>query len=377
MIPLYQVAMSPTVLDRITDVLNSGMLVHGATADAFEDALRRVVGNPHLAVVNSGTSALHLAMRLAADPGPDAEPRPAWRDEVLTTPLTFEAASFAALANGLRLRWVDVDPDTCNIDLADLAGKISPTTAAVSLVHWAGYPVDLDRLDQILDEAAAANGHRPLVIEDCAHAWGTTLHGRRLGNHGNVCAFSFHATKHLTCGTGGMITLPEQRLHARVQLLRWFGIDRRADRVNADYDVVEWGYNFPLNEMAAATGLANLEIVDENVRRHRENAAYYDEELADVPGLELTQRAPGHESSFWFYPVRVQQRDSFMRKMTGAGVAVSRFARRNDAHSCVRDAATALPGLDVVHDQIVYVPVGWWLTHEDRAHVVKVIRAGW
>ncbi|MCI0690365.1 MAG: DegT/DnrJ/EryC1/StrS family aminotransferase, partial [Sporichthyaceae bacterium] len=284
---------------------------------------------------------------------------------------------FTALANGLRLRWLDIDPDTFNIDLDDLARTISPATVAISLVHLVGYPVDLDRLSQILDDAQAAHGHRPLVIEDCAHAWGASLRGRPLGTHGNVCVFSFHALKHLTCGAGGMITLPERRMYERVQLLRWLGIDRRADRVNANYDVPEWGYNFQLSELAAAIGLANLDIVEDNLRRHRDNAAYYDDELAGVPGLTLTQRAPGHESSFWLYPVKVRDRDAFMRKMTEAGITVSRFVRRNDAHSCVRDAAAPLPGLDSVYDQMVYIPVGWWLTHEDRAHVAKTIRAGW
>ncbi|BCB88531.1 DegT/DnrJ/EryC1/StrS family aminotransferase [Phytohabitans suffuscus] len=377
MIPLFKVAMSPAAMGRVADVFSSGMMVHGPTVGAFEEALRRVVGNPHLAAVNNGTSALHLAMRLAADPGPDAEPRPAWRDEVLATPLTFEAATFAVLANGLRLRWVDVDPGTFNLDLDDLARKISPATAAISLVHWAGYPVDLDRLDRILDRAQAAHGHRPLVVEDCAHAWGTTLRGRRLGGHGNVCVFSFHALKHLTCGSGGMITLPDQRAHERVRLLRWLGIDRRADRTNASYDVPEWGYNFQMSDVSAAIGLANLEIVEGNLRRHRDNAAYYDDELAGVPGLELTDRAPGHDSSFWLYPVKVRDRDGFMRKLTEAGVATSRFVRRNDAHSAVREAAAPLPGLDSVYDQMVYIPVGWWLTPEDRAHVAKTIRSGW
>src|SRR5262245_40924051 len=239
MIPLFKVAMSPAAPARIADVFSGGMMVHGPAVGAFEEALRSVIGNPHLAVVNSGASALHLAMRLVADPGPGAPPRPGWRDEVLATPLTFEAANFAFLANGLRLRWVDVDPDSFTIDLDDLARKISPATAAISLVHWAGYPVDLDRLRRILDEAEAAHGHRPLVVEDCAHAWGATLRGRLLSNHGNICIYSFHALKHLTCGTGGMITLPDQLLHERVQRLRWFGIGRAADRINANYDLAE------------------------------------------------------------------------------------------------------------------------------------------
>jgi len=374
MIPLFKVAMSPAALGRISDVLDSEMVGHGPRLGEFEDALRGVVGNPHLAVVNNGTCGLHLALRLVADP-PGG--RPAGRDEVLTAPLNFEAANWTILANRLRIRWVDVDPGSFNLDLDDLARKISPATAAVVLVHWAGYPVDLDRLRRILDEAEAAHGHRPVVIEDCAHAWGTTLRGRWLGNDGNICVYSFHALKHLTCGTGGMLTLPDERTLERVRLMRWLGIDRRADRVNADYDVPEWGYNFQLNEIAAAIGLANLAIVDANVRRHRDNAAFYDKELAGVPGLELTDRRPGHESSFWLYPVKAADRDGFMRRMTEAGIAVSRFVRRNDAHSAVREVRTELPGLDSVYDRMVYIPVGWWLTDEDRAFVAKTIRAGW
>lgn len=377
MIPLFKVAMSPTALSRIADVLAGGMVVHGPVVGEFEAALSQTIGNQYVAAVNNATSGLQLALRLVADPAPGGAPRPVGRDEVLATPLTFEAANWAILANQLRIRWVDIDPASFNIDLDDLARKISPATAAIALVHWVGYPVDLDRLNRILDEAEAANGYRPVVIEDCAHAWGASLRGRRLGNHGNPCVFSFHALKHLTCGTGGMVTLPDQGVHERVQLLRWLGIDRRADRVHASYDVPEWGYNFQLGEIEAAIGLANLDTAEENVRRHRDNAAFYDEELANVAGLELTERKPGHESSFWLYPVKVDDRAEFMRKMTAADIAVTRFARRNDAHSCVREFATTLPGLDSVYDRMVYIPVGWWLSEEDRTYIAKSIRHGW
>jgi dTDP-4-amino-4,6-dideoxygalactose transaminase len=365
------------VLQRIAEVLASGMLVHGPVAGDFEAALARIIGNPYVSTVNNATAGLQLALRLVADPGPDAPPRPAHRREVLATPLTFEAANWAVLANQLDLRWVDVDPATLNLDLDDLARKISPATAAIALVHWAGYPVDLERLERILDDAEAVHGHRPVVIEDCAHAWGTTLHGRRLGTHGNPCVFSFHALKHLTCGTGGMLALPDRRAHERIRLLRWLGIGRQADRVQAEYDVVEWGFNFQLGEIPAAVGLANLDLAEENVRRNRDNAAFYDEELAGVPGLELTERRPGFDSSFWLFPVKVDARAEFMRKLSESGIAVTRFARRNDAHSCVRRYAAELPGLDGVYDRLVYIPVGWWLSPEDRMHIAKTIKSGW
>jgi dTDP-4-amino-4,6-dideoxygalactose transaminase len=378
MIPLFKVAMSAEALDRVTRVIDSGLIGHGPVVEEFEQALRLRVGNPYLAAVNSGTSGLHLALRLVAHPAPD-EQGPQWteRDEVLATPLTFEASNWVILANGLRIRWVDIDPATLNVDLDDLAAKISPTTRAIVLVHWGGYPVDLDRLAAILDRAEAAYGFRPVVVEDCAHAFGTTLRGRPLGNHGNVCVFSFHAIKHLTCGSGGMITLPDARTHDRVRLLRWYGIDRAADRVHGEYDVDEWGYNFHLNEIEAAIGLANLGLVDDHLRAHRDNAGYYDKELAGLPGLELTERRDDRQSSFWLYPVKVDDRRSFMRRMTEAGIMTSVVIRRNDAHRCVREYATSLPGLDRVHERVVYIPVGWWLSEADREHIVKTIRAGW
>ncbi|GAA3795799.1 LegC family aminotransferase [Sphaerisporangium flaviroseum] len=375
MIPLFKVAIAPDALDRVTEVIQSGQLGHGPVVGRFEDALRTHVGNPHLATLNNGTSGLHLALRLATGPPPasgSGEP-----GEVLSTPLTFEATNWAILANGLRIRWVDVDPATLNVDLDDLAKKISPATRAVMVVHWAGHPVDLDRLSRILDEAEAAYGHRPAVIEDCAQAWGTTYRGRPLGNHGNICVYSFHATKHLACGTGGMIVLPAEELHARALALRFFGIDRGADRVNGAYDVPEWGYNFYLNEINAAIGLANLRTVADRVEEHRRNAAFYDAELAGVPGLEPTARVEGQESSFWLYPVKVEDRASFIRKMAAAGVTVSAVVRRNDTHTCLSPGDSALPGLDGVHERVVHIPVGWWLSEDDRAHIVDAIRSGW
>ncbi|MGN9837157.1 DegT/DnrJ/EryC1/StrS family aminotransferase [Nonomuraea sp. H19] len=382
MIPLLKAAIGPGTLDRIADVLRTGMIGHGPVVEEFEAALGARLGNPYVATVNNGTSGLHLALRLAGASG-TGDGREAGldsdRDEVLSTPLTFEATNWAVLANGLRLRWVDVDPATLNLDLDDLAKKISPATRAIVIVHWAGYPVDVDRLREILDAAEAAHGYRPVVVEDCAHAWGSTLRGRPVGGDGeNICVFSFHATKHLGTGCGGMLTLPDERSYERARRLRFFGIDRRADRVNGDYDVPEWGYNFYLDQISASIGLANLETVDERVEQHRRNAAFYDAELAGVPGLELTAREPDRESSCWLYPVKAEDRPSFMRKMNDAGIMVSMLVRRNDTHGAVRDVADrALPGLDAVHDRIVHIPVGWWLSAADRAHIADTIKSGW
>ncbi|WP_159941974.1 MULTISPECIES: DegT/DnrJ/EryC1/StrS aminotransferase family protein [unclassified Nocardiopsis] len=375
MIPLFKVAMSEEAPDRVAEVLRSGQLEHGPRVEEFEAELGQRLGNTRVTAVNCGTSGLHLALSLVTGHGggpPDSEP-----GEVLASPLTFEGTNWPILANGMRIRWVDVDPDTLNVDLDDLERKISPSTRAIMVVHWLGYPVDLDRLRGIVDRAESRLGFRPPVVEDCAQAWGATYRGLPLGNHGNTCVYSFQAIKLLTCGGGGLVVLPEEELHRRAVLRRWFGIDRAADRARGDYDVPEWGFRFPMNDTAAAIGMSNLRIVDPLLARHRENAAYYDKELASVPGVEHTERAQDREPSFWAYPLKVDDRASFMRMMADAGIMTSLISRRNDEHTCAAPFRSELPGLDSVHDRIVYVPVGWWLSDEDRGRVVDAIRSGW
>lgn len=381
MIPLFKVAMAPDALGRISDVFDSGRLEHGPKVAEFEAALARRLGNSRVLAVNCGTSGLHLALSMVA--APDRLPAgvgPAGAGdagEVLSTPLTFEATNWPILANGLRVRWVDVDPATLTIDLDDLAAKISPATRAIVVVHWLGYPVDLSRLREIVDQAEASHGVRPLVIEDCAQAWGATYRGLPLGNHGNVCVYSFGAIKILTCGSGGLIVLPDADLHRRARLRRWLGIERQADRVHGDYDVSEWGFRFPMNDISAAIGLSNLEIVDDLLARTRKNAAFYDKELSGIAGVEHTERADDREPSFWAYPLKVSDRTSFMRKMADAGIMTSVISRRNDAHGCVAEARAELPGLDGVHDRVVYVPVGWWLSEDECGHIADTIKSGW
>ncbi|QUQ65438.1 DegT/DnrJ/EryC1/StrS family aminotransferase [Kutzneria sp. CA-103260] len=374
MIPLFQVPMAEQAPAAVAAVIGSGQIGQGAKVVEFERRLAEKIGNPRVATVNSATAGLHLALHLVTGGltrGDDPD------GEVLTTPLTMEATNWTILANGLRIRWVDIDPATLNVDLDDLARKISPKTRAIMVVHFAGYPVDLGRLDKILDEAEARFGFRPTVIEDAAHGWGSTYQGKPLGTHGNVTVFSFQAIKHLTAGDGGLVVLPNDELFERAKLLRWFGVDRTVNRLRNPPDVTEWGFKFHMTDINAAIGLANLEWSEHVVARHKANAAFYDRELAGVPGLELTQRSADRESSFWIYPMKVDDREAFMKRMDDAGVMVSNVHERNDLHTAVRDYAALLPGLEQVARGIVCVPVGWWVTDEQREHIVATIREGW
>lgn len=378
-IPLFKVAMADQARSMVGDVVASGWVGEGPKVAEFEACLRERLGTPHLVTVNSATSGLHLALHMIAGVGrPVRASESEGAGEVLTTAMTCTATNWPILANGLRIRWVDVDPTTLNIDIDDLAAKITPATRAIVVVHWAGSPIDLDRLNAVLDEAECRHGFRPMVIEDCAHAWGTTYGGRPLGNHGNIAVYSFQAIKHLTTGDGGVMVFPTAELAERARLLRWYGIDRRLpETTRLAADIGEYGFKFHMNDICATIGLANLAEVDAHVARHQDNAAFYDRELKDIPGLELLRTPDGARSSCWLYTILVDRRPEFEAHMARASVATSPVHRRNDLYTVVSDSRSALPGLDQVANRMVSIPVGWWVSDADREHIVETIRKGW
>ena len=369
-IPLFKVFMADDVLDHVGPVLHSGYVGQGPKVEEFESLLCGHFGVPYVNTLNSATSGLQLALHMAK--------RGCYRNEVLTTPLTCTATNFAILAEGFSLRWVDVDPNTGNMDTADLAKKVGHHTLAVMVVHWGGYPCELERLDGIQAYTEIHEGFALSVIEDCAHAWGATYKGHPVGTHGNVCVFSFQAIKHLTTGDGGCMVSPNKAHYDRAKLLRWYGLDRTS---SADFrcaqNVREWGFKFHMNDIAAAVGCANFPHAASLVARHRANGLYYNERLKGVPGLTLMESKPDRESSFWVYTLRVQNRAGFVRKMTEKGVAVSQVHARNDAHECLAAYRAELPGLEILSREMICIPCGWWVTDSDREYVVKCIREGW
>ena len=176
--------MADDAAPNLGEVLQSGYIGQGAKVEEFEEELHEFLGAPYLATLNSATSALHLALHLVKTACPT-------KTEVLTIPLTCTATNFPIVANGLVPKWVDTDPLTCNIDVIDLRRKVSEKTLAIMIVHWGGYPCDLNAIKDIQHECEGLYGYRPPVIEDCAHAFGATYDGKLLGNHSNYYVDQF------------------------------------------------------------------------------------------------------------------------------------------------------------------------------------------
>jgi dTDP-4-amino-4,6-dideoxygalactose transaminase len=391
-INLFKVYMSKTAKDAVGNVLDSGYIGQGQKVEEFEALLRERFKNDYVATTNSATSAEHLAIHLLKKPfngvisfGGTAFSESHWEgikdgEEVLATPLTCTASNFPILANNLKIKWVDVDPKTLNMDLDDLARKITPSTKAIMLVHWGGYPVDLDKVHDIQVQAYHNFGFKPAVIEDSAHAFGSTFKGQPIGSHGNICTFSFQAIKHLTCVDGGALVVPHENLYRRAKLIRWYGINRDTNKKDfrCEADIPEWGFKFHMNDVNASVGIENLKEVDEKVIKvQKSNAKFFDDNLKDVAGVTLLERDPRMDSSFWIYSMFVEKKQEFMDYMKECGIVVSQVHERNDIHSCVREFKTILPNLDKITPRLISIPVGWWVTEEDREYIVDCIKKGW
>tara|TARA_B100001115_G_C15842758_1_gene423117 strand:+ start:1618 stop:2757 length:1140 start_codon:yes stop_codon:yes gene_type:complete len=373
--------MSPTVSKPINDVLQSGYITQGTQVNLFETKLQEYFQNPYVLTLNSATAGLTLALRLLKqrDPSFDWPGFDVTTDVVLTPALTCFATTSSILANGAKLRWLDVDLKTANISLDDVKQKLNEHTKVIYLVHWGGNPVDLDRLDDICNKHKEMYGFKPMVVEDCAHAFGAEYNGRKLGYPQNICVFSLQAIKLLTTGDGGIITLPNQTLYDRCKLLRWYGIDRdKRNYKRTDFrlenDILDWGYKFHMNDIHATIGLCNLPETDTHLHQNRSHAKYLTNHLKGIQGIQLLEMSDS--SSFWLYTIRILngKKQLFIDMMKQKGIMVSQVHNRNDINSCVKPFEEPLPKLDSLEKDIVCIPVGWWLGEKELTTIVDSIR---
>jgi len=279
------------------------------------------------------------------------------------------ASNMPALERGANLVWADIDPWTGNIDPMDVQRKITSKTKAILAIHWGGYPCEIDEL-----KAVAKKYGLPL-IEDAAHAIGASYKGKPIGSHSDFVAFSFQAIKHLTTVDGGMLTCRKPEDYRRGKLLRWFGIDRETPRqdLRCEENILEAGYKFHMSDVMAVIGIEQLKYFDGILARARANAAFYQERLANVKGVRLLKYQSDRMSAYWLFTIRVRDRDGFQGFMGKNGVMVSRVHVRNDIHTAYAAFRRNLPGVDEFDAEQVSIPVGWWVTDEDREKIAKAI----
>lgn len=370
-IPLFRVAMSKEVNAALDITLASGYIGQGAMVDQFEKALAERIGNPNVVTVSACTHALHLALLLA-------EVRKG--DVVITTPLTCTATNWPILMCGADPFWAEIDEETGNIDpqnvksILESGKEVATKVKAIMVVHWGGYPCDMDAISKIACE------HNLPVIEDAAHAFGAEYKGRNIGAISDFTCFSFQAIKQLTSGDGGALFTLKLGHYIRSKLLRWYGIDRESPKreFRCEDDIAEFGYKYHMNDIAATIGFKNLKMFPEVLCGHRNNAKYYREALKDVSGVTLLREDENIKSSYWLFTMKVENQPQFVDMMRERGVMVSRVHERNDKHSCVsRFSKETLDSVYRFVSEMICIPVGWWVLKEDREYIVDCIKKGW
>lgn len=365
-ISVFNTYISPDAHLYVSKVLESTFLSEGKLVNEFEHQLSKELGLVNPVTVNSGSSALHLALVLAGiKPG----------DEVICPAQTFVASALVILQERAVPVFADIQYETGNIEPASIESKITAKTKAIMPVHWGGYPCDMDEI------TAIAKKHNLTVIEDAAHSLGATYKGRPIGTISDFTCFSFQAIKHLTTGDGGAICCPDNTLAHNAVVRRWFGIDRANSQQSIlgerDYNIDIVGYKYHLNDYAAALGLANLVDFSKRLHRRRDIADIYRKEFAAVQGIKLFDVEPDREHAYWLFGMHVECRDEFIRSLLSRGISASVVHQRIDRNTVFGGKRNDLFMQAKFDETQIHLPLHDGLSDEDVTYIVESVKQGW
>lgn len=335
-------------------VLDSHFWASGAgvgEVQKFENEFLKYTGSKSCVALNSGTAALNLALSMY-----DIKNK-----EVILPSLSFVSTANAVIENGGIPKFVDIDENTLCIDPKKILKAISKKTKVILPVHFGGLTSNLTEISKICKE------HKIHLIEDAAHAAGSTCENKKIGSHGELVCFSFHPVKNLAMPTGGLISI-NRNDHKKVAVIlkekRWCGI---TNRKGVDYDVKNIGWNYYMNEFSAAIGLAQLKKLDKTNNQRRKIARkYYDEIL-------LENKMPyDKECSYHFYWIRVKNRTKFRKILSEKGIETGIHYKPIHTFSFYK-SKIKLPITKCVGKDIVTLPTHPNLTEDDIEKIIKTV----
>jgi dTDP-4-amino-4,6-dideoxygalactose transaminase len=366
-VPLSDVIVDDAVADAALAVIRSGWWSMGPQVEEFEREFAAFCGAKHALAVTNGTAALHLAL-LAV--GCRSE------DEVVVPTLNFVAAANTIVQTGATPVFCDiVGSEDLNLDPADVEAAVGPRTKALLVLHYGGFPCDMEAL------TAIAERHGLGLVEDAAHAPGAIYRGRMCGTLGSIGCFSFFANKNLPVGEGGMLVTDDDALAANLRLLRSHGMttltwDRHRGHASS-YDVVTAGFNYRLDEVRAAVGLVQLgRLLDENAERAKISARYREaldgERGLSFPfGSEGDTRQPSHHLAVVLLP-EGSDRDSVRSALGEQGIQTSVHYPPIHTFTYYREAVAPrpLPQTDAVARRLLTLPLFGRMTDEQADAVI-------
>ncbi len=379
MIPVFRPSYGQEEIDAVAEVLRSGWVGLGPKVEEFEKAFAEYIGVNHAIAVNSCTAALHLAL-LAAGVGPG--------DEVIVPAITFVSTAHAVKYTEADVVFADVEADTLCIDIEDVErkivkGKLSCNTKAIIPMHYGGQPCDMESLARLCLENGVS------LIEDAAHACGSSYRDYKVGSIGALGCFSFHAVKNLATGDGGMITTNSHAYAEKLRRLRWLGIDKNTwSRTSAgaddkpgygwQYDVTELGYKYHMNDITAAIGLVQLRKLDASNQQRLMIANIYTRSFSGIDYMGPVLHRGDHGSSHHNYACLLDEgidRAAFIAHMNEHGVSIGVHYMPVNELSYYADAPQDTPVAHAIWKRIVLLPMFPDMTGDEQDRVIEAIYA--
>lgn len=370
-IPFHRPCIGEDEISEVLDTLRSGWITMGPKTMRFEEEFSRYIGASHAVAVNSGTAALHLALKAV---GLKAG------DEVIIPTTTFTATGEVVCYFNAKPVIVDVNRDTHNIDIASIDKAITPRTKVVIPVHFGGQPCDMAEILEI------ARKHKLFVIEDAAHALPARYKGDRIGCIGDLTCFSFYSTNPLAMGEGGMVTTGNGEWADRIRTLRLHGISKDAWKRYAVggswfYEVMEAGYKYNTTDLQAALGLAQLKKVGQLWNKRKSVAKRYTEIFSTQEGILPPAIRPDRETAWHLYVIKLNlevlklDRNTFIEKLRERGIQTSVHFIPLHRHPFYRDAfgvdAADFPNAEWVFERSISLPIYPGMSDEEVNYVTE------
>jgi UDP-4-amino-4,6-dideoxy-N-acetyl-beta-L-altrosamine transaminase len=281
-------------IKEVVKVLKSDWLTQGPKIEEFEKAVAKYCGAKYGVAVSSGTAALYSAYKAAGiKPG----------DEVITTPLTFAATANTIVFCGAKPVFVDIDPDSLNINPELIERLITKKTKAIASVDFAGHPCNYDKILKI------AKKHKLLVIEDASHALGAKYKNRKIGGIADMTILSFHPVKHIATGEGGMVLTNNKNFYEKLKTLRNHGIIRNPKKSKWYYEIKEPSFNYRITDIQCALGLSQLKKIDKFLKIRRNIAEKYNKAFKDIKEIIIPKEKKYVKSAWHIYPIQVKASD--------------------------------------------------------------------
>ena len=375
-IPLSKPTISESMIDEVVDTMKSGWLTTGPKVKLFEKLFSEYVGHPNVVSVNSGTAALHIAILLL---------NLSRGEEVITPSITWPSAvNMIELCGGVPV-FVDCEPDTLNISIADLKNKITNRTKAIIPVHFAGQPVDLDAIYDLVKNKQIQ------IIEDAAHALGAEYKNAHVGKYSDFAIYSFHPNKNITTGEGGMLTVKDTKLVDIANRLKFHGVEKHAWKrfgkkvKKFEYEVLNPGLKYNMLDLQAAIGIHQLKRLNEFIQTRNVLTKRYSELIKGIKSITPLGKVTysiRHACHLYIIKLNIDNigmsRDEFMRKLSDRNIGSGLHYTAIHKHKYFREKYQlkhdTCPNSSFYSERIVSIPLYPLLTYEDQISVVKTIK---